>query len=86
MKNSYLLADCVIEHLVDAGFIYKREWKHRTNELYYTESFFIVGTRASTISFEIVVSEVCKITSSSLRTIEKRFLKDFNEIFINCGV
>jgi hypothetical protein len=80
MNDGYLLADCVIAYLVEIGFIRQRTWKHDTKELYYTESFFITGTRASTVSFEIVVSGGHKVTKSIVRTLERRFAQDFSRV------
>jgi hypothetical protein len=65
MNDGYLLADCVIGYLVKSGFIHAADWKHDTKELYYMVSFIVVGTRASTVSFEI--------TKSIIRLLEKRF-------------
>ncbi|MDR1933228.1 MAG: hypothetical protein LBQ57_10460 [Spirochaetales bacterium] len=87
MNDGYLLAECVIDYLVKTGFIRSSRWKHNTRELYYPVSFSIMGTRASTISFEITVSEKThKITKSMVRTLERRFSKDFSEAFSTCLV
>jgi hypothetical protein len=76
MNDGYLLADCVIDYLAKLGFIHAADWKHETKELYYTASFVVVGTRASTVSFEII--------KSIIRLLEKRFSKDFGIIFSEC--
>jgi hypothetical protein len=85
VNDGYLLADCVIDHMVKSGFIHTAEWKHDTKELYYTVSFILAGTRASTISFEITKSNNChRTTKSIIRLLEKRFSKDFGIIFSEC--
>jgi hypothetical protein len=85
MNDGFLLADCVIRFLVGIGFIHPRDWKHTKKELYYTESFFITGTRASTISLEITVSDNAhKITKSIIRILEKRYARDFSQVFVDC--
>jgi hypothetical protein len=87
MNDGYLLADCVIKHLVDTGFIHASDWRHNTKELYYPVSFLIVGTRASTISLEINVSSGRHIiTRSIVRALERRFSRDFTEVFSLCLV
>jgi hypothetical protein len=87
MNDGYLLADCVIDCFVEIGFIHSNDWKHNTKELYYTVSFFITGTRASIISMEVSVSDnIHKITKSAIRTIERRFNKDFNKVFTECSL
>jgi hypothetical protein len=85
MNDGFLLADCVIKSLVKIGFIHPRDWQHTKKELYYTESFFITGTRASTISLEIIVSDDGpKITKSIIRILERRYSRDFSQLFTDC--
>jgi len=87
MNDGYLAADCVFNILKDLEFIYLSEWKHATKELYYTVSFVIKGTRASTASFEVIVSDgLHLITKSIIRLLEKRYNKNFNAVFSNCAV
>jgi hypothetical protein len=87
MNDGFLLADCAFDFLFNSDFIYHKQWKHNTIELYYTVSFFLKGTRASTISFEVTVSNgQHMITKSIIRLLEKRYLKDFNTIFVNCVI
>jgi hypothetical protein len=87
MNDGFLLADCVFDSLFESGFIHYSEWKHETKELYYTASFILKGTRASTVSFEITVSAGRhKITRSILRILEKRFSKNFGDVFSNCAI
>jgi len=85
VNDGFLLADCVFNFLANSGFIHLSEWKHDTKELYYTASFILKGTRASTISFEVTVFNEChRITKSIIRLLEKRFSKDFHAVFANC--
>jgi hypothetical protein len=85
MNDGFLLADCVFNFLVHSDFIYYSDWKRNTTELYYTVSFILKGTRGSTVSFEITVSSGNhRVTKSIIRCLEKRYLKNFKEIFINC--
>ena len=87
MNDGFLLADCVFSSLVNSGFIYPSEWKHETKELYYTVSFILQGTRASTVSFEITVSNGNhRITKSIIRLMEKRFSMNFSVIFSDCAM
>jgi hypothetical protein len=87
MNDGYLLADCVIDYFSKTGFIRSSRWKHDTKELYYTVSFFIAGTRASTVSLEIVVTGGNHIvTKSIVRLLERRFSKDFGAVFTDCQV
>ena len=87
MNDGYLAAGCVFESLSNFDFIYYSEWKHDTKELYYTVSFIIKGTRASTVSFEVIVSNGQHlITKSILRLLEKRYKKDFNSVYQKCAV
>jgi len=87
VNDGFLLADCVFDHLFNSGFIYSSEWKHETKELYYTVSFIRKGTRASTVSFEVIVSGgKHKVAKSIIRLLEKRYAKDFNVIFTDCAV
>ena len=87
MNDGFLLADCVFDFLFSSDFIHKSQWKRDTRELYYTVSFFLKGTRASTISFEVTISNgQHKITKSIIRLLEKRYLKNFNDVFINCVI
>ena len=85
MNDGYLAADCVFDTLNNLGFIYFLEWKHDTKELYYTVSFIIRGTRASTASFEVIVSDGRHmVTKSIIRLLEKRYERDFTVVFSNC--
>ena len=87
MNDGYLLADCIIKYLIDTGFIYSSlNWKHSvTKEKYYYVRFFKDQYFNSTISFEIIIHQGNHlILKSSIRTLEKRFKKDFNQIFIDC--
>jgi hypothetical protein len=87
MNDGFLLADCVFEFLFDSSFIHHSEWKHDTRELYYTATFFVLGTRASTVSFEVTVSDGRhKVTKSIIRLLEKRYSKDFSTVFANCVI
>ncbi len=87
MNDGFLLADCVFDYLFTSDFIHQAKWKHDTRELYYTVSFFLKGTRAFTISFEVTVSNgQHKITKSIIRLLEKRYSKDFNTVFVNCVI
>jgi hypothetical protein len=87
MSDKYLAAECVFNNLIKSGFVYNREWKHKTRELFYDVSFELVGTRASIISFLVFAKgDECKIMASGLRVIEKLFCKDFSSIFTNCAI
>jgi hypothetical protein len=87
MNDGFLLADCVFISLFDLGFIHYSEWKHETRELYYTVSFEVKGTVASTVSFEVTVSDgQHKITKSIIRLLEKRFSMNLDEIISNCAI
>jgi len=87
MNDDYLLADCVFAYLFDISFIYYSDWKHDTRELYYTVSFILKGTRASTVSFEVTISGGNhRVTKSIIRLLEKRFAKDFNAVLLNCAI
>jgi len=87
MNDGYLAADCVFENLNNFGFIYFSEWKHNTKELYYTVSFVIKGTRASTASFEVIVRNGNHmITKSIIRLLGKRYNKNFDIIFTSCVI
>jgi len=87
MNDGFLLADCVFNLFSEIGFIHYAEWKHETKELYYTVSFIVRGTRASTVSFEVTVSDgQHKITKSIVRLLEKRFSRNFDNVFINCAI
>jgi len=86
MNDGFLEAGCVFEFLNNSGFIYYSDWKHQTKELYYTVSFIVKGTRASTVSFEVIVSNGCHvITKSIIRLLEKRYEKDFKTVFTDCA-
>jgi len=87
MNDGFLLADCVFDFLISSGFIRHSKWKDDTKELYYTATFFVQGTRASTVSFEVTASNgQYKITKSIIRILEKRYLKDFSAIFVKCVI
>jgi len=87
MNDGYLQADCVFNFLIDSGFIHNAKWKHETRELYYTVSFIMKGTRASTVSFEVtVLNGNHRVTKSIIRLLEKQYSKDFNTVFLNCAI
>ena len=76
MNDGYLLADCVFNYFFGSGFMHNSKWKHESKELYYTASFFVKGTRASTVSFEVIVSgDNHKVTKSIIRLLEKGIQK-----------
>ncbi|MDR2509342.1 MAG: hypothetical protein LBC77_01715 [Spirochaetaceae bacterium] len=86
MNDGFLLAECVINYLVNTGFIYNTQnWKHKTKELYYPVSFLIADKRASVVVFEITVENgVHRIPKSRIRFIENRFSINLSEMFISC--
>jgi len=87
MNDGFLLAECVFHFLSETGFIHYTEWKHNTRELYYTASFFLNRQRTSTVSFEVTVSNGNhKITKSSIRILEKRYDKQFGDVFSKCDI
>jgi len=87
MNDGFLLAECVFQILSEMGFINYKEWKHETRELYYTASFFLNKQRTSTISFEVTVSDGNhRITKSIIRVLEKRFNKNFDDVFSKCVI
>jgi hypothetical protein len=87
MNDGFLLAGCVFDYLAASGFIHHSEWKHESKELYYTASFIRKGTRASTVSFEITVSDgYHKIPKSIIRFLEKQYSKNLDTIFSKCAV
>jgi hypothetical protein len=87
MNDGYLLADCVFKYLSACDLIYYSNWKHDTKELYYTVSFTVRGTRTSTVSFEItVLNGNHRVTKSNIRFLEKRYSRDLNYVFVNCGI
>jgi len=87
MNDGYLSAECAFTYLFDAGFIYYTNWRHNTKELYYTVYFTLKGTRTSTVSFEVTVSDgIHKIPKSNIRILEKRFAMDFNNLFTDYAI
>jgi len=87
MNDGFLLADCVFRIFSEIGFIRYSDWKHETREMYYTVSFFMNETRASTVSFEVIVSDGRhQITKSIVRLLEKRFSKNFGTVFSECVI
>ena len=87
MNDGFLLAECAFRFLSEIGFIHYGEWKHETRELYYTASFSINKQRASTVSFEVTVSDGNhRITKSSIRILEKRFDKKFDDVYSKCVI
>ena len=87
MNDGFLLADCVFDFFNQAGFIDYSDWKHEAKGLYYTVSFIRKGTRSSTVSFEITISDGNhRITKSVIRCLEKRFAKDFSAVFAKCTI
>jgi hypothetical protein len=87
MNDGFLAADCVFNFLFNSDFMYHSDWMRETKELYYNVSFTVKGTRASTVSFEIIISNGnYMITKSIVRLLEKRFVKNFNEVFSRCAV
>jgi len=87
MNDGFLLAGCVFRFLSDAEFIHYTEWEHKTRELYYTVTFFLNRQFKSTVSFEVTVLNGNHIIpKSSIRILEKRFDKQFGEVFSRCTI
>jgi len=85
VNDGFLLADCVFRVFSEVGFIHYSEWKRETREMYYTVSFLLNETRASTVSFEVIVSDGHhQVTKSIVRLLEKRFSKNFSTVFSKC--
>ena len=77
MSSGFLDADCVIENLVNLGFIFSNPlWKRRTRELYYTASFERICQNNSRVSYEVIVVDgVHQIPESTVRLHENKYSK-----------
>ncbi|MCL1834362.1 MAG: hypothetical protein FWG49_07670 [Leptospirales bacterium] len=86
MSSGFLLADCVIDNLVEIGFIKKSDWKDNTREFCYNVTFFL-AYKQTTVVFEITVEDgIHKVTETRLRTLECRHNKNFSNIFSECVI